>query len=231
MSLIVLGMHRSGTSLLIGLLGQFGHDLGEISKTTSPLKPTGTQENLQVRKINNLLLNYNNSSWDNPDKVMKTNSDIEKRMTSFADSLNGKWAIKDPRLLFSYHIWEKYLPKHNIIATIRHPLLVAQSLKTKNGMEKEAALKLWLEYNSILLEMWKKKPFPIINFDQAKKQYYLSIKKLETYLETVIDKTQFNKFYQHKDTENINLFLTKYPEIDEVFNQLIKASKQDINYE
>ncbi len=43
--IVVLGMHRSGTSSLIGLLEAFGYQLGLVSSQTSQFKPTATKEN------------------------------------------------------------------------------------------------------------------------------------------------------------------------------------------
>ncbi|MCD6201107.1 MAG: hypothetical protein J7K46_04775, partial [Bacteroidales bacterium] len=63
--ILILGMHRSGTSCLTGTLGQNGIFLGNVLKENMYNKKCNI-ENKEVMKLNNLLLKYNNGSWLNP---------------------------------------------------------------------------------------------------------------------------------------------------------------------
>jgi hypothetical protein len=227
MSVIVLGMHRSGTSLLIGLLGKYGFKLGEVSEQTSELKPTGTRENLELRKINNQLLVHNNASWENPKKCIKSNKNLQEKMSRFSTSLQKKnWAMKDPRMLLTYGLWHSFLPKHQIIATIRHPLLVARSLKIKNGMCLQKALETWFVYNRQLLELWNQFRFPILNFNESPENYFKSLKKLEAYLNIEIGLDVFNSFYNHtplppNDIDSLN----EYSDIESLYRSVLEISE------
>jgi len=198
MGLVVLGMHRSGTSLLIGLLQVCGYNLGKVSEKTSQYKPTGTRENLELRRINNEILHYNNCSWNMPIEDLKINQELVLKMKSFCSRhLSGKWAIKDPRMILTYSIWQEYLPGHKVLATVRHPLNVANSLSLKSKVNIQKGVDLWSFYNSILFKLWHKRSFPIINFDLSKDDYLLQLSKWENYLSIKIDKSDFSTFYSH----------------------------------
>ncbi|MBE9481821.1 MAG: sulfotransferase family protein, partial [Bacteroidetes bacterium] len=63
--IFILGMHRSGTSAITGVLKILGVNLG--SSLMPPLEdnPKGYFENLNVFKVNEEILGSINSSWDN----------------------------------------------------------------------------------------------------------------------------------------------------------------------
>jgi len=61
----VLGMHRSGTSCLTGLLEDAGVPLGDVQKE-NPHNPLGNQENLRIMHLHDAVLAANGGSWDAP---------------------------------------------------------------------------------------------------------------------------------------------------------------------
>ena len=164
MNVIVLGMHRSGTSLLIGLLEIHGFQLGEVSNQTSILKPTGTKENLAIRALNNQLLKAAESDWQNPKLPPIPSTSLLHEISVQAGMLSNitNWALKDPRMVFTYPIWCNYLDQHIIIGTIREPLGVANSLQKKNGINTKEGLEIWYRYNKQLLALWNKHRFPLL---------------------------------------------------------------------
>lgn len=233
MSVVVLGMHRSGTSLLVGLLEKYGYSLGSVSKKTSPLKPTGTRENFELRTINNQILKFNNASWDQPNKILKTNDQIEQKMKLFSMTLhNKKWALKDPRMLLTYNLWKKVLPEHHIVATIRHPFQVAQSLEIKNQTRKTKALEIWFFYNQQLMKIWNQYKFPILNFDESPSDYFQSLKKLQNYLKINVKKEIFDFFYTERKTTIPNQVesLVDFKEIENLYISLLEISKRTLKH-
>ena len=74
---IVLGMHRSGTSYLIRALNLSGLYLGPFSDfydtEIAPIEgnPKGHWENLNVIKLNEEILKINGGSWENPPENLK----------------------------------------------------------------------------------------------------------------------------------------------------------------
>ena len=70
--IIILGMHRSGTSCLAGTLEQAGVCLGKVS-TNNQFNKKGNREHSDVMQLNNDLLQFNHGSWDKPPNQIKWN--------------------------------------------------------------------------------------------------------------------------------------------------------------
>ena len=68
--LVVLGMHRSGTSCLTGTIEQCGVALGEVF-TENPYNKKGNRESAQIQALNNDVLETNGGAWDRPVAVTK----------------------------------------------------------------------------------------------------------------------------------------------------------------
>ena len=196
-------MHRSGTSLLVGLLELHGFHLGNVSTQKSTLKPTGTKENLEIRKINNQLFSAKGTDWKCPEVPKILNETMTLHVNQTADKFKkfSQWAIKDPRMLFTYKIWEKYLPEHKIIGTYRKPIEVAHSLQVKNDIPISEGLEIWRRYNLRLLELWQEKPFPVIEFTADKQIYLTQFKQVVDHLGVKFKRQESSDFYQHKGSQ------------------------------
>jgi len=72
-TVIVLGMHRSGTSALAGSLEAAGLCLGEINEYSEDNKK-GNRESKSIMTLHNDLLERNGGSWDNPVPNLKWDS-------------------------------------------------------------------------------------------------------------------------------------------------------------
>ncbi len=191
---IILGMHRSGTSCLTGSLKNFGLHLGNVSQSNKHnLK--GNQENRAIHQLNEELLKHNNGSWRRPpeDKLVWNKKLEDKRdlVLSEYQNLPKPWGIKDPRMLLAYPFWENQLPEHALIGTYRHPLAVIDSLgKRKHPklyVDFDSACRMWQVYNEKLIAMHINNKFPIISFDVSSSQY---LKKLDKIRQTLNLKTQ-----------------------------------------
>lgn len=173
-AIIILGMHRSGTSCLAGTLQQAGVYLGDVS-THNKFNPKGNRENTQIMNLNERLLNFNNSSWDNPPKnKLKFSNTHLKNAKEIIHSLstNKYWGFKDPRYLLTQSFWKTLLPNARFIGTIRNPLDVALSLNRRDGnFSLNQGLELWLTYNQILLSLLRQQPFPLVSFDSSSSHY------------------------------------------------------------
>src|SRR5690554_4364949 len=125
---VILGMHRSGTSCLTGCLNDNGLNLGTVSESNKHNKK-GNQENKEVFKLNESLLNYNQGSWRRPPlKSLIWNQELETRRNEiilYYDKLPKPWGIKDPRMLLTYKFWKDQLASHRLVGTFRHPVAVA----------------------------------------------------------------------------------------------------------
>jgi hypothetical protein len=174
-SIIVLGMHRSGTSCLMGMFESAGVYLG----TTNPrVKEPGT-----LVSINNTILEYSGGTWDRPPERIKWAVEHEKRTKKFLEATYGqkkKWGMKDPRLVLTFDFWyPRWLPSSTLVGTFRNPISVARSLNRRNPARwsLEAGVELWTAYNRKLIELHDRYKFPLIDFDQPDEIYQKQVSK------------------------------------------------------
>ena len=176
---IVLGMHRSGTSCLAGLLEEAGVYLGEVSKK-NPFNVKGNHENTQIVNLNDALLKLNSGNWHNPPDSLKwTNEHADERdalLESFKSIDCQYWGFKDPRVVFTLGFWSDGIVPPHFIGTFRHPLSVATSIHARNNkMSIDYGLQVWKKYNQRLLEYYENSEFPLISFDVDSESYLRSV--------------------------------------------------------
>jgi hypothetical protein len=160
--LLVVGMHRSGTSALTGALGRLG-----LAVPTAPDRyeyygrAEGNPEHWESRALgiqDDALLERLGSSWDGPpDPDAFTRSESELALADLADptlAANvafpevGPLAWKDPRVCLLLPYWLAHLPKPIAAVFIwRSPLSVARSLLMRNGIPVADGVALWERYN------------------------------------------------------------------------------------
>ena len=159
--IFVLGMHRSGTSALAGLLHNLGFYAGSQLLPPRPDNLKGFFENEKVIALNDRILWYLNSNWDTPNlspnilidslNQPSIESEIQLCLEEYLSSGNASLMIKDPRISLLFPIWNKVLLDQNIrpkiIICVRHPLDVAKSLHKRNAFSEAKSLLLWEYYN------------------------------------------------------------------------------------
>lgn len=168
----VLGMHRSGTSALMGTLRDAGVYLGEVFDNGFPLNPKGLQEPRSLIYMHEDLLNKNGGSWKTPpSQVIWGDLHLAVR-NLFIESRNAHsiWGFKEPRTLLLLDGWNEALPQLEYVGIFRHPFEVALSLHKRNALGLDDSLELWNLYNLKLLSQYEAKPFPILEFHQDANQ-------------------------------------------------------------
>lgn len=192
--ILILGMHRSGTSCLAGMLKESGVFFGEVS-LQNEFNKKGNQEDQLVNQINDTILKENNSSWYQPAKAKHLSFVSRAKILMYKWKIQRKakcnkasfYAIKDPRMVCVLDFWRD----NDVIkiGTFRHPSKVARSLydrsqKIKDGTQSysiEKWLEVWYRYNTILLENHLKSGFFLVNFDWQKEIYFSAIENILEY--------------------------------------------------
>jgi hypothetical protein len=152
---VVLGAHRSGTSLVARCLQAAGLDLGPPGclMPPGPGNPEGFFEHLDVVAVNDeLLARHGGSALDPPvfPEGWAAASDLEDLRARARDILardfHGRsgWGVKDPRLCFTLPFWQSLLPPFQVVLCVRSPHAVARSLAARDGMTADASSALWL---------------------------------------------------------------------------------------
>lgn len=165
---VVIGMHRSGTSCLAGCLEDLGLNVGEVIKT-APHNKKGNRENPRLWPVHDAVLARVGAAWDNPplEPVVWTADEraaLKAVLTDY-DALPQPWGFKDPRATVLLDGWFEVLPELQPIASIRHPLAVAGSLAARNGYETLRSLDIWAGYNRAVLRWREKLGFAVIDYD------------------------------------------------------------------
>jgi len=165
---IVLGMHRSGTSTISRIVNLLGVYMGEEEDFLEAKSdnPKGYWENKFIVSVNDEILKRLGSENDNTWKETPIFFDGWENSSMLDDLkykaiayLNAKmkekemWGWKDPRTCLTLPFWRSILPSKNLkfIICIRNPLNVAKSLNKRDGFSLEKGLILWFKHNMLIL--------------------------------------------------------------------------------
>ena len=167
---LVLGMHRSGTSALTGMLDKFGACVPLTKDTVvSADNPKGHWEHRGINKINDQILRHFGQTWttwqsldldQTPRELINALEGMLKNLIEEAEGLPV--VFKDPRISILLPLWLRVLEKLEmevkLFFCIRHPDAVAKSLQKRNQLCYERGLLLWLHYNFQSLQFIGNKP-------------------------------------------------------------------------
>jgi hypothetical protein len=167
----ILGMHRSGTSLLAGTLQECGLDLGDVN-TSAPANEKGNRESWLLTALHEELLRQAGGGWDRPPDQAVAWGLLHRAIRDLYIGLfagRSCWGFKDPRLLFCLEGWIEALPALKAVGIFRHPTEVARSLvkRTPARLTLDKALALWATYNRRLLAWHDRIACPLIEYGPA----------------------------------------------------------------
>jgi glycosyltransferase involved in cell wall biosynthesis len=156
MQLVVLGMHRSGTSAVTRLLNMAGAYFGPegISNGADEGNLKGFWERRDIRAICDGLLQESGHDWwrlsgfavgNIPDEVRDRHVGTLRKLLLEIDA-HRPWVVKEPRLCVLFPLVRPLLEVPVCLHVAREPLEVAQSLETRNGFPAPAGLALWELY-------------------------------------------------------------------------------------
>jgi hypothetical protein len=171
----VLGMHRSGTSIVARLLNAMGCYAGEAHEMPAGdvFNPTGYWEHRDVWALDEDILAALDASWLDParadlsrigDAARKTFVSRARGVASALDP-HGSWMVKDPRLSILFPIWRDALDRPICVLVWRNPPAVARSLATRDDLPHVVALALWEEYTRTMLASTIGLPRVLVSYD------------------------------------------------------------------
>jgi len=156
-------MHRSGTSLLAGLLESAGLFMGPRLMDANPGNPWGYFEDLDFVVLHMDALtaqDLNEMGWTEAPGVAMPSS-LDDRIGAIVAERRGRgaaWGWKDPRTALFLEHWRDALPEAVFAFVYRAPWEVADSLLRRSNegddffkSDPAAAVRLWLAYNRRLL--------------------------------------------------------------------------------
>ena len=156
---LVLGMHRSGTSALAGMLDKLGVELGNELLPPTRGNPKGYFEHSRVLEAHEALLEALHRGWMDPrslpeDWTQTAAAGAARGVLAelVADLLAGAQvaAVKDPRICRVLPLWMEVAARAGArpaaLLVVRHPDEVASSLERRGGMSRARAHLLWMTH-------------------------------------------------------------------------------------
>lgn len=176
-AIVVLGMHRSGTSCLAGMLAAAGvASAGEAVRNWDNAR--GHHEMLDAIRLDEAVLAYSGGHWLSPPPEVKwTDEHAAARDRLLRARIDGRPALlKDPRTLLTLPFWRASQVPYHVIAIVRHPLAVARSQESWRGMPLHEGVALWTAHNRALLADHARYGYPIIDFEQPREAVIAAVR-------------------------------------------------------
>lgn len=155
--IVVLGMHRSGTSVITRGLQVLGVNLGSRLLPPKGDNQKGFWEDSDINAINIEMLNAMGSDWHHLAAIETEDVEVLRRQGYFLRAVKmlhekvadaPTFAFKDPRVAKLMPFWQEVFSHCQFdvstVVALRHPLSVARSLAARNGFDAEKSYLLWL---------------------------------------------------------------------------------------
>ena len=157
--LLVLGMHRSGTSAATRVVNLLGADLGNNLIEPGADNPDGFWEHTEAVRINDALLEGLGRTWYDMREMPQDWQSTEAAEDALAqvETLirqnfrpGSLWAIKDPRMCLTAPIWIRALRglgfAVDCLFVVRNPREVVDSLHVRNNWVRGPLYLMWVQY-------------------------------------------------------------------------------------
>lgn len=157
--ILVMGMHRSGTSAFTGCMNAIGLNLGKTLMPGTKYNSKGHFENMAVFELNEWLLRVLESKWDETSPTVNNNLSLkdqayfENRVDEIIKSEfenDELLVVKDPRFSLIGENWVSYLDKIGYkcysVLMKRHPGAVLHSLQKRDGFSYEKSGAIYMNY-------------------------------------------------------------------------------------
>lgn len=193
MPLLVAGMHRSGTSALMGAIAELGVNKGDFTPLgANDSQPLGHHESIEIVALNDELLRAVGGNW------IGTPRNAHQALAGLASGPLGKrarelikgglegrcWALKDPRFSVCLPFWRGVIDDFGLVVCSRHPLEVARSLEARDEIPVSLGLAVWQHYSHRLLSDSEGLDTHVVRFDTLISDPAATLAGLSTFVET-----------------------------------------------
>lgn len=193
MQLLVLGMHRSGTSPVTRILNLMGASLGADFRDleANDANPRGFWERDDLVALDDDLLRACGAEWyalaglEGRLAQLSRGPFVERARALLAKLGVRPWVIKDPRLSVLLPFWLPLLEKPVAVLVYRDPIEVAHSLARRDLLPLDFGLALTFEYLRRSLRDLDGVPIVWVAHDQLLNQPFATAERLLKDLEQV----------------------------------------------
>jgi hypothetical protein len=200
---LVLGMHRSGTSLCSHILSALGVDMadkivGPRNTSVTPDNPRGHWERWEIVEFHDRILSLFNRDysgrfhdfalpvawWADPRVVQ-----IRREIVAFLEQRmgDGCFGFKDPRTVRLMPVWHQILNEleltPRIVLCLRNPAEVARSLNAREGLDREIGEHRWLVHIIDFYRYASNFDFCTVEYEEWFNNPSANIEKLQKFLD------------------------------------------------
>jgi hypothetical protein len=200
---LVVGMHRSGTSLCSHILSALGVDMADTIPgpgATSPRteNPRGHWERWEIVEFHDRILRLFNRDyfgrfhdfalpvawWADPSVVQ-----IRREIVAFLEKRmgNGYFGFKDPRTVRLMPVWHQILNElklvPRVVLCLRNPAQVARSLQERDGLDPAIGEYRWLVHMIDFFRYTIGFEFCTVEYEEWFENPELNIEKLQKFLD------------------------------------------------
>ena len=217
--ILVLGMHRSGTSAVTRGLIVAGVSLGErLMPASEGNNDKGFWEDLDFNTLNIEILKSLNTDWHHFASITEADVQLLKDKGFFlkaSELIQNKltqnlvYGLKDPRISKLMPFWRQVFIHNEIdvryVIAIRNPLSVVKSLMQRDNFPPEKSFLLWLGHVMCsLIESTAQKRM-IVDYDLLMRFPEAQLRRIANFLEQPLDQHEldlYTSFYLDKDLQH-----------------------------
>lgn len=206
--IVVLGMHRSGTSVFTRSLKALDVDLGNnLMQPIASVNSKGFFEDLDIYQFNEYLLNKLACVWssclipqENQLEILDNQTDIDTAIELLKNKLQNiqVFGFKDPRVSVLLPFWQKIFKLCNInvsyLIAIRNPLSVALSLQKRDQFSIKKGLFLWFEYILSSVQKTQNLNRVLVHYEELMSQPIETINTIAQKFNLPINNQELDKF-------------------------------------
>lgn len=182
--IIVLGMHRSGTSAVTRGLKVFGVDVGKDLLPPAEDNTKGFWEHRGINQLNMELLDRLGVMWSSlrPElledaehrgaeqrELLDSYKETAKNVLAEHIRQNTIFGFKDPRVCRLLPFWQEVCAALDVqdkyVICLRHPMSVAASLEKRNAFRRAQSYVMWIEHLLPAVDLTKDKPRVVVDYD------------------------------------------------------------------
>lgn len=176
---VVLGMHRSGTSTITRAMETLGADFGSrLMPAVAGMNDKGFFEDLDINAINIEVMAVAGMDWHAMAPIDLDSIDpkkLEQLQTKAIVTLRNKctmntFVLKDPRIARLLPFWQPVFAcldaRVLYVIAVRNPISVAQSLLVRNDIPEEKTYVLWLAHVVPALAMTCNSVRALVDYDR-----------------------------------------------------------------
>ncbi|WP_133650900.1 sulfotransferase family protein [Paraburkholderia flava] len=205
--IVVLGMHRSGTSAITRAMEVMGAEFGDNLMPPVPgVNDKGFFEDLDVYSLNVDVMSAAGTDWHSlaPIELEKIEKpQLDALQTRAIEILRGKcrgriFALKDPRITRLLPFWQPVFDRIAVrvvyVVTIRNPISVALSLEKRDHFAREKSFLLWLAHMVPALAATNDSQRALVDYDRVMASPRSELERISQLLELPIDAQRFSDF-------------------------------------